>query len=258
MADDNLMMEDDTPPQLDPSKDYFAELVGEGRKFKDPQTLARSKVESDNYVKILERRIDAIREDYLKVKEENNTSKRLEDLIDQMSSKSQDRDNTQQRQEERQPTVDLKQIESLVSSKIQEDYASRQQSANFNTVKEKLKERYGENFKARLEEQLEDLGITEKDLNDMARRQPKVLIRTLGLDKQPEREQFQSPPYSSQRSDSFSPSSPKKRTWAHYQKIKAENPKAWLDPKIAVQMQKDAIEQGDAFYDGDFYKPGLH
>jgi hypothetical protein len=43
----NLLEEDDLqPPQLDETKKYYEELVGEGRKFKDPEALARSKFEA--------------------------------------------------------------------------------------------------------------------------------------------------------------------------------------------------------------------
>jgi hypothetical protein len=38
-----------------------------------------------------------------------------------------------------------------------------------------------------------------------------------------------------------------KRTWAYYQELKKTNPKLYLDPKISVQMDKDAIALGDAF-----------
>jgi hypothetical protein len=37
------------------------------------------------------------------------------------------------------------------------------------------------------------------------------------------------------------------RTWAYYQELKKTNPKLYLDPKIAAQMDKDAIALGDAF-----------
>jgi hypothetical protein len=40
--------------------------------------------------------------------------------------------------------------------------------------------------------------------------------------------------------------------------MKKKDPMAWLDKKTAIQMQEDAIRMGDKFYDGDYFKAGLH
>lgn len=258
MTDD--LMKDDKPQQeeqLDPNKDYLQELVGPGRKFRDEKELAKGKFESDSYIKVLERRLDEMRNDYLSMKNESVTSKRLEELIAQLSDKKSPSSEEPERKEEHQPMFDPKQIDSLVSSKIQEHELSRQQTTNFNTVRDRLKERYGANYKQRLQEQIEDLGITEQDLNDMARRQPKVLLRTLGLDKTTASDVYQAPPTSSQRSDSAQGNTPD-RTWSYYQGLKEKDPKIYFDRKTAVQMQEDAIRLGDKFYDGNFYVKGLH
>lgn len=266
MTNDDLMKEEDNLPETDPNVDYYEELTKPGGKydrtrFKTEDELkkeiGKGKYEADNYIKVLEKRLDEYRNDILDLRKENVTSKQLEDLINQLSNKSPSNDEPQ-RKEERQVAFDSKQIESLVSSKIQEHDLSRQQTNNFNMVKNRIKERYGNNYKALLQEQIDDLDITEQDLNDMARNRPKVLLRTLGLDKPMEREQFQSPPSNSARSSAFKPTAGEERTWSYYKKLKAEKPDAWLDRRTAIQMQEDAIRLGDKFYDGDFYKKGLH
>jgi len=119
-------------------------------------------------------------------------------------------------------------------------------------VKDKLQQRYGANYKATVAKQIEELEISETELNDMARKQPKVLLKTLGLDKEPEQQQFQTPPRST-RSDNFKPTSQEERTWAWYQNLKKTDPQAWFDRKTAIQMQEDAIRLGDKFRDGDYY-----
>jgi hypothetical protein len=70
----------------------------------------------------------------------------------------------------------------------------------------------------------------------------------LKIDEPRQSENFQAPPQSQRRSDSFSPQVTK-RNWAYYEKMRSENGNLYYDPKTQVQMHKDAQELKDAFYD---------
>jgi len=72
------------------------------------------------------------------------------------------------------------------------------------------------------------------------------------LDTPVQRENFQSPPRSDNRTGSFTPQGPKERTWAYYQELKKTNPKVYYDPKTQVQMHHDAVALEEKFKDGDF------
>jgi hypothetical protein len=251
LLDPNSIQDD----QIDPAKNYLQELVGEGKKFKTPEELARGKAESDAYIKTLERGRDELRQDYLKMREESVARAKLEDLIGQLESKQQQPTppaNTQNAGENIQPQWDSKQIESLVSSKIQEHELTRKQEQNFNTVRSKLQERYGNNYQAILKQQIDGLGLTEDFINTLARQHPTVLFKTLDLDSPARTENFQTPPRPGSPSTSFNPQGPKERTWSYYQELKKANPKAYYDPKTQVQMHHDAIELKEKFEDGDF------
>ena len=253
---DNLLNPelDKLQDDIDENKNYLPEML---EKFKTPEAIAKGKAKSDNYIKILERRLDEMRDDYVKERNDNLSKARLEELINQLSAKQSGHEEPPVK-DEPQP-FDPKQIESLVSTQIQAHEMSRQQTQNFKMVEDRLRERYGSNYKTHVRNQIEDLGITEQELNEMARKQPKVLLRTLGADKLPERDPYSGPPTSSQRvSDSFTPTSTPKRTWSYYEDLKKKDPKVWLDRKTAIQMAKDAEDLGDAFYDGNFYVRGLH
>ncbi len=169
---DNLLNKDegtDLPPDVDPNKDYYAELVGENKKFKDEKALARSKYEADQYIEILKRRQDELRDDYLRLKEDNDTKAKLGDLINQLSKERLASSEETPANEEQKLAIDSKGIESLVSTKIQEYETTKRQTENFNLVRDKLQERFGNNYKALVKEQIDELGITETELNDMAK-----------------------------------------------------------------------------------------
>ena len=83
------LLSGDQTPQIDPNKDYLAELVGEGKKFKTDKDLARGKYEADLYVKTLERQLDELRNDHLKLREDYTARAKLEELLGQLEAKSQ-------------------------------------------------------------------------------------------------------------------------------------------------------------------------
>ena len=65
-------------PQLDETKDYLTELVGDGKKFKDVKDLAKGKAFSDLHIQTLEKTLNQMRE-------ELQTRKTAEELINQIA-----------------------------------------------------------------------------------------------------------------------------------------------------------------------------
>jgi len=243
-------------PTENPPQDYLSELVGDSKKFKTAEELARGKWESDQYIKTLLLKHDQLKEDYLRVMEENKAKAKLEELIDQMKNDQQLSSSEQPTAKEVQkPELDLSNIEELVSKKIREREAETKEGANFKVVMDKLKERYAHNYANVLREQASFLGMSEDDVNSLARKSPQAFFRIMGLDEQPKGESFQAPPRSNQISSSFKPKE-EKRTWSYYQKLRKENPRAWLDPKTTDQFHKDYIALGKEFEDGDFRRFG--
>jgi len=251
MTDPSNLLEDTSVDEIhvDESKNYLEELVGDNKKFKTPEDLAKGKYVSDNYIQILERRLDEMRDEYKKVREENIAGQKLQDLLDKLENQQlPSRDKPKDSNEDKAVSYDPKEVESLVSSSILRYEQTKKETENFNSVREKLQELYGRNYKDALKEQSEILGLTDDEVNSMARRSPKLFFKTFDLDKQ-RGENFQAPPRSDKRSDSFAPRKPERRTWSYYQDLKKKNPLAWMDKKIAIQMEKDAQALGQDFYD---------
>lgn len=242
---DNLL---DPPGTTEPSV-YLTELVGEGKKFSDPEALAKGKWQSDSYIKVLEQRLDESIADQKKLREASSTQANMQELLDQFKQlKTAQGEITPQPGVTEKP-IDSKQIESLVHSKIQEHEVSKREEENFNLVKSKIKEKYGDNVPASIKQQLETLGPLG---NDLAKKHPNELLRVLGVEEQVARENFQSPPRSNLRSDNFKPKGATQKTWSYYQEMKKANPNLYYDKKTAVEMHNNAIALGDAFNDGDF------
>lgn len=248
----SLFDQNDDNPQLDQSKNYLDELVGDGKKFKTVEDLARGKAEADLYISTLNKRSDELREDYLKLREEATAQAKLQDLIDRLETNNRNTPRLPEETPERQPTpqFDPSKLDSLIEEKLLKTEANRKSETNFRAVQTKLKEQLGSNYQSVLQDKMNELDLTTEDINALARKSPTAFFNTLGLNA-PQQDTQMLAPRSTQR-PGFSPRLPEKRTWSYYEKLRKENPKIYYDPKIANQMHDDAITLGQEFQDGDF------
>lgn len=208
-------------------------------KDKTPEEILKAKVEADLFIETLTKRQDDLSKDYLEMKKNADAQASLQQLVDQLNAKApsnSDTPNAREGTEQKEVDIDAK-----VRALIEENKRVERQTANANLVQTKLKERFGNSY----QDVLRDTGLSPKQINEIAADSPEAIFRMVGLDNK--REDFQAPPPTNQRA-SFAPRGQTKRDWNYYQEMKKTNAKLYLDPKIAVQMHNDAIEQGEAFY----------
>lgn len=246
------LLDNSNQDTFDPSKDYLNEYVGEGKKYKSQEDLAKAYYHAETALRNREARLDTITADFIRLKEENSTKAKLEDYLAQIDSKRQQlASNTQTPivNEGKEPKIlDEEQIDRIFSNKIRDFEISKRQQENFDTVKAKLTERYGSNYQSFIRDQINQLGLTEEDVNSLAKKSPTAFFKTLGLE-DVKRENFQAPPRST---GTFSPKAlggPKPQSY--YDELKKTNPKILRDPKILQQMDKDAQALGESFFDVD-------
>lgn len=218
-------------------------------KDKPQEELLEAKVNSDLYVRTLTARLDDLRNDYLSLREQHQAGTELKELIDQLKSTPKPEDNSQTPQGNAQPAIKPEDIDSLVTQRVTEQMTQHQralvQRENFNTVQSKLKEHFGPDYQNAYKQRLDTLGLDREFADDLAKNHPTVFMKTFELDA-PKQQSNVSIPRSNQRPSSFAPTT-QKRDWAYYQEMKKTNPKLYLDPKIAVQMDADAQALGDEF-----------
>ncbi len=218
-------------------------------KWKDkPQTeLLEAKAESDLYIKTLTARLDDLKNDYLTLRDQSQTSTQLKDLIDRLEKERSGASNDTTHDTNRDNGVQLKteDIQTLIAQEVQKNKLLDKQAQNFNTVESKLKEAFGDNYQTIYKQRLDTLGLSQEFADDLARNHPTVFFKTFELDQQ-RGDAFQTPPRTQQRPTSFAPKA-QVRDWNYYQELKKTNPRLYLDPKIAVQMHDDAVALGSAF-----------
>lgn len=247
--------------QIDPNLDALEELTKPGAKFDRTKysseaemykDIAKGKLIADQYIDHFKVRHDELRQDYSKLREEYNAGPKLKELIDQYTAASQQNNqgNIPPADDVKPVSFDPKDIESLLEQKLSQREQQKIEEANYKLVESKLTEQYGSNYQAVLKQQVDQLGLDKDFVNELARKHPQVLFRTLGLEGQKQDNSFQTPLQSSQRRDPFA--STEKRTNAYYQKLRKSDPVAYRSPKIQDQMFKDMVALGEAFEDGDW------
>jgi len=246
--------------QIDENKDYFAELTAPGAKFDltkydgDPMkaaaAIAKGKWHADATLEHRNKSYDELRTDWMKLREEYNAGPKLKEYLDQLVNNKAQNEHQQTPVVEQQPVHESIDIEKLLEQKLTAREQQKQEEANYKLVEAKLTEHYGPQFQSVLKQQVDQLGLDKDFVNDLARKHPSVLFRTLGIEGQKSNDTFQAPMPSSQRRDPFAGT--QKRTNAYYQKLRKTDPVAYRSPKIQDQMLKDAIELGPAFEDGDW------
>lgn len=251
---DDLLAGGDQPEVKDP----LEHLIGEGGKFYDAdrnvalQKLAKGKLEADQFITMKNKSFDDLTQDYLTLKEQDKTRARLEEIADRIANQQPPSNSAPPNANEvNPPPYDPSKIDELFNQKLSQWEMSKREEENAKTVRAKLQEHFGSNYQTIVNQQIQELGISNEEFNHRARRNPKDLFRTLGLDQEQRRQDFQSPPRSNVRTDNFAPST-KKRTWAYYQEMKAKNPNEYLSPQTQTQMLQDMKSLGESFKDGNW------
>lgn len=254
---DNLL-DDKSEPAFDETKNYFEDLVGEGRKFRDEKELAKSKVLGDLYIKDIVRQKDELANSYIELKAQYDAQAKLVDLVDRIGDQKRTNNDDTLNVIKNVPdnSIDLDSLDKRFEQLLSKREKVQIENENLKKSQKMLKEGLGDNYVNVIRSRIDDLDLSEEDVNTLAKRSPKTLARVLGIEleqKSNTPNMFQSPPVSQRRSDTFKPAV-QKRTWSYYQEQKKTNPRIFLDPKIAIQMHDDHIALGSAFEDGDFHQ----
>ncbi len=218
-------------------------------KDKTPAEVLNAKVESDLYIKTLTSRLDDLRKDYLALREESTAKASLEELISRQEKLLTTNPETLPptiRDDVNQPSLKSEDIDAILEQKLTAREQLNKQTENFNFVKAKLREQFGDNAGTALKQRMDTLGLDQAFTDELAKKHPSVFLRTFGMEEQPRQNDYSPPPRSNQRPDRFAPKV-QKRDWNYYQELKKGDPRMYLDPKTAIQMHNDAIALGDEF-----------
>ena len=158
---DNITGEDQSP---------FSALVGEGKKFKTPEDLARGKLEADKFIETLRQ-------------EKADLESRMTTLQVELEKKAKTQTPPQTGQAEASSSKDVPDIQALIDQRLNEREHTATRTRNLTSAKEHLIKVFGNSAEEALEKQSREMGISKDKLLDIASDAPAIFKRLFPEDK---------------------------------------------------------------------------
>lgn len=236
---------DDDIPVPDVNKNYLEELVGEGKKFKTPEDLARGKATSDAFIEQLKRELASLRT-------ELRSRKTVEELVARPAPNTPPVPPNNQ-EDPPEPREQLPDIDSLLEQKLTQRELANQKRQNMNTVRQVLKQSWGSQFAAQLTEVAESLGMTQDYLDNLAETSPTAFLKLVGLESRPDPRASVTPVPNRAVATERQPVRPQTAAngWSYWKAKQKEMGADYWSPKVQQQLWQD-IQKFDS--EDDFYK----
>lgn len=229
-------------------------LVGEGKKFKTVEELAKAKVEADRF-------IEQLKNENAGIRQELSTRQTLEELMDKVGSRTvPDQTNSGNNQshgngdgQNGAKALSEEDIARLVEERLSASEKARVHTANLETVQKALVASFGSEYVTHLKAKAQELGVTEEYLNTMAKETPKAFLKLVEVTGEPKGTTpglFSPPPthgLPSSNNKGFSPTGQRKQSW--YENLRKSNPSEYWSASTQNRMHQEAISLGESFFD---------
>jgi type IV secretory pathway VirJ component len=237
-----------TTQTTEPTESFVAKLVeAKGDNWKDPEVLAKGKLEADRYIKELEDQLNQMRED---LKKEDYAEKILQEIRNKAADTSTanrtlPNNNTAGAAEEGTPKPSLSEedLKSLVEKTLTEREQLSTVTQNLRVVDEELQKQYGTEAQKTVAKKAQELGMSMDRMKEIASESPTAFFALIGEGKK----NFNPMVNSSVRTEGVNLQSSTERDWSFYQKLRRENRDLYYTPKIQQQLMQDKSRLGDKF-----------
>lgn len=233
----------DQSATIDPEKDYFSELVGDGKKYKDPVAAGRALVEKDAF-------ISTVTQENASLREELNKRKSVQEIMDQVvaarTTPPSTPANNQNRPEERaQENNNQPKVEDIVRQEVEKISAAGTVAQNQRQVVDVLRSQWGPGFAKAIADKAVELGVGAKYIEDLAGRSPKAALQLLGVNENATRTVT---PAAGARTNPGTVNGNGRKNFKFYQAVRKTDPERYRSVGFTQEMLQAATEQGDDFY----------
>ncbi len=237
----------DSQPQLS----FLDKLVEtKGEHWRDPETLAKGKLEADSYITDLENQLTQIKEDLSK-------QDYAKSLLEQLQNKAADTTNVKsevqfnnnnnnsgtETEGNTSQEVSEDTLKSLVEQTLTERERNNTVKQNLDSVNQQLEESFGTEARSQIERKSRELGISVQRMQDIASESPSAFFTLIG-------EQVKAPQpmvNGSIRTEGVNMQRSNDRDWAYYQNLRKTNKQEYYSAEVQKQIIEDRIRLGDKF-----------
>ena len=236
-----------TQTEASPQTSFLDKLVEtKGENWRDPETLAKGKLEADGYIKNLEDQLVKMREDMKKQDYQADLLAQLQNKATETTTVNNGESNNNNGSIDTQNTtgvVDEDTLKSLVEKTLTQREKNSTVQQNLSQVDKELESSFGTEAAATVKKKAEELGMSMDRLRDIASESPSAFFTLIG---QPEKT-FSPMVQGSVRTEGVNMQASADRNWSYYQNLRRENPNQYYSPKIQQQLIQDKMKMGDKF-----------
>lgn len=155
---------------------YLANLVGDGKKYKTPEDLAKSKIHADEFIDTLKAELQQERDARIKAEAEAAKRQSAEEILKQL------KEPTRLEEESKTPNLADVDIKELVKNVLKEQSAEERNKQNLTAFNTKLAELFGGERESKFKEKAVEVGLSPKFVAELAQQSPDAALKVLGLD----------------------------------------------------------------------------
>jgi len=210
----------------------------------DIEGLSKSWAHSQEHIERLEQEAARLREDNIKRLSYEDLLAKLKPTREE--SNIDPKDDTENSGNQNTQNVDLDAVlDAKLTARLTQIQQSTIESDNRAFIRNKLTEVWGKDYVNKLRQKTQELGVTEEVMNEMAGKNPKLLLASLGADVPVTRQPDVSAPRSSV---TFRGNTKTMSKYDEYQSVKKTDPRKYESPAFQMEMLRVADEMGDKFY----------
>ena len=244
---------DTTQPEIQatestqPQDSFVQKLVeAKGENWKDPEVLAKGKLEADGYIQELETQLNSMREDLSK-------QDYAKSLLDQLQNKAAEsttaniampKNNIGDTSDgNTNPNLSEEDLKSLVERTLTERDKDSVVKQNLSLVNEEMEKSYGTDASAKIQDKAKELGLTLERMQEIAAESPTAFFNLIGEPKK----NFKPMVQGSVRTEGVNMQASSERDWSYYQNLRRENRSLYYTPKVQRQLMEDKNRLGGKF-----------
>lgn len=257
MTQSPLFSENTPPLNSEQNKDYLAEFVGEGKKYKDVTELAKAYAHLQTHTQIIQNenrefrsleseltaKTKALEENYNRMMEELKTIRaQPSDAGKPVNPSLQSQPSAPEVNKEVLGPADLKRI---VQETLKEQSTASQREANLNAVNQKAVEMFGSLEAANefVKKKSSEQGLSLTDVAEVAMKSPKAFFELMGLSETkptlaPNREALKSDMNTKAGLSFGKPAHEDPTKWEYYSKLRKEKPELYWKPETQATIHK--------------------
>jgi hypothetical protein len=212
----------------------FEALVGDGKKYSDPDALAKALFHQNAH-------IARIQDENATFRTELAAAKRIEEMFKELKANGQSTQTSEREEAEVGENVD---INKLVQDALATERAKDRFADNFNKANTALQDMYGEKAKAEVQKVADELGYTMDEMKSLAGKNPKAFLKYFAPSA-PAPQDFGSAPPRGQRVPSAPVTDGSRKSY--WDSLFKTDRKAW--ESRAWERHQAAMKAGESFFD---------